>query len=192
MIYYRLFSKIYKRTARKMCRDCENFIEKGSKILDLGCGSGITAKVFQDFFQADLVGVDIIDIRVEEIPFQFIDGVTLPFTDNSFDTVLINYVLHHTTDPISLLQEAKRVTKKNIIIYEDLPEGFLSKFICKIHGISFNYFFQKNNNKGHFREEQKWKDVFNNLGLKLIFEKRISCFLKPIKNKLFILEKSGD
>ncbi len=49
--YYRILSKTYEEGAKKACQDCVDFIQKGSKILDLGCGSGIVAKVFQDFFR---------------------------------------------------------------------------------------------------------------------------------------------
>ncbi|PJA84353.1 MAG: hypothetical protein CO145_01365 [Candidatus Nealsonbacteria bacterium CG_4_9_14_3_um_filter_37_13] len=188
-MYYRIFSKIYKRAARKMCSDCKNFIPKGSRILDLGSGSGIVAKTLADFFESLLVGVDIKDSRVVNIPFKIIDGKNLPFRDNEFNICFISYVLHHVQDPGALLKEAARVTEDKIIIYEDLPEGKLSDFICKIHGKSFNYFFQKNDENGKFLTSQKWKEIFEKSGLKLVFEKRTSSIFNPVKKKLFILEK---
>lgn len=171
-----------------MCFDCKDFIEEGSNILDLGCGSGIVADEFGKFFKAKIVGADIKDQRVKKIPFAIIDGFHLPFPQDFFDVVLINYVLHHTKDPTSLLEEAKRVSKEKIIIYEDLPEGFLSKLICQLHYFSYNFLFQKSReSKINFRDDKNWKDVFNDIKLKLVFEKEISSF--PIKKKLFILEK---
>lgn len=175
--------------AKRMCQHCQGFIKKGAKILDLGCGSGIVGKTFQDFFQAELIGVDIKDQRVVKIPFQIIDGRTLPFKNDFFEIVLINYVLHHTKDPDLLLKEAKRVVNDKIIIFEDLPENFLASLICQIHGLSYNYFFQKNNEKGNFLDSENWKEIFNNSGLKLIFEKRVSSILNPVKKKMFVLEK---
>lgn len=168
-----------------MCLECQDFIERNSKILDLGCGAGVITKSFQDFFQAKVIGVDIQDNRVIPIPFKIINGKTLPFSENYFDVVLINYVLHHSGNPLSLLTEAKRVVKDEIIIYEDLPEGFLSNLICKIHRLTFNYFFQKNGEKGNFKTEKEWESFFNNIGLKIIFKKRINNF--PVKKQLFIL-----
>ena len=169
-----------------MCQACRDFIKKDSKILDLGCGSGIVGKTFQEFFQADLFGVDIKDRRLNNIPFGLIDGKNLPFPEKSFDVVLINYVLHHSRDPIALLKEAKRVAKDKIIIFEDLFEGFLPKLICKIHGGSFNKFFG-NPTKTSFKSEEEWKKIFKGLGLNIIFKKRINNF--PVKKELFILEK---
>ena len=44
MSFYRIFSKIYRQAAKKMCLDCASFIKKGCKILDLGCGAGVDTK----------------------------------------------------------------------------------------------------------------------------------------------------
>ena len=183
MSFYRIFSKIYEAAAKKMCQDCQSFIRKGSKILDLGCGCGIVGKTFQDFFQAEIIGVDVKDYRILPLPFQIYDGFHVPFPDGSFDVVLINYVLHHSEDPIALLKEAKSATRDKIIIFEDLSEGFLSKLICKIHGSSFDKFFG-NPAKTSFKTESEWEKIFKELGLNAIFKKRINNF--PIKKELFV------
>lgn len=184
MSYYRIFSKAYQGAAQRMCLDCQDFIKKGSKILDLGCGSGIVGKSFQKFFQAEVIGVDIQDNRIYPIPFELIDGKKLPFPEKSFDVVLISYVLHHSGNPTLLLKEAKRVTRDKIVIYEDLPEGFLSRIICKIHGISFDKIF-KNQSQTSFKLEEEWKKIFREIRLNTIFKKRINNF--PVKKELFIL-----
>ncbi len=181
---YCFFSKFYRRAAGKMCLECRQFIKEGSKILDLGCGSGIVGKTFQDFFKAELFGIDIIDRRVVKIPFQIYDGVNLPFPEKSFDIVMINYVLHHVGDLIPLLKEVKRVAKDKVIIFEDLPEGFLSKIICKLHGKSYSKFFQ-NPEKTSFKIEKEWEGIFKETGFNIIFKKRQSDF--PVKKELFVL-----
>ena len=183
-MYYRIFSKIYERAAKKMCLACQDFIQKGVKILDLGCGSGIIGKEFQNFFKAKLIGVDIKDKRAVDIPFQIIDGKSLPFPENSFDVILINYVLHHSEDPVALLKEAKRVVKDKIVIYEDLPEDIFSKIICQLHRISFDNFF-RNPTQTFFKSERDWEKIFREIGLNTIFKKRINNF--PAKKELFIL-----
>lgn len=186
-MYYRIFSKIYEMGAKKMCRVCQDFIEQGSKILDLGCGSGLAAKNFQDFFQAEVIGVDIRDNRVVPIPFKIIDGENLPFNDHSFDVVMINFVLHHCQNPERLLKEAKRVSKK-IIIFEDLPEGVLSKLRCYFHQITF---FGGERQKFNFKTSNEWKELFKKLGLKIFAQKRVFTKLDwfdPVKKILFVLE----
>ena len=172
-----------------MCLECKDFIEEKSKILDLGCGSGLAGREFQKFFKADLIGIDIVDIRVEKIPFQIFDGANINFPDDHFDYILISYVLHHAKEPLSLLKEAKRAAKKRIIIYEDLIEGWLSKLICKIHSSVFSYLFQDKKGSGNFKKEKDWKIIFKGLKLKLIFEKKVSSILNPVEKKLFVLNK---
>lgn len=186
--YHWLCGKFRQLAAIKMCQVCKNFIEEGSKILDLGCGSGIISNEFQKYFKTDLIGVDISDQRIEKIPFQIIEEKNLPFSENSFNVVLIFWVLHHTLDPIILLREARRVTKERIIIFEDLPEGFLSRLICKIHGVFFKEFIQGKCHKGNFKKGKEWKEIFKNLNLKLVFEKKISSIWI---RKMFVLEKNN-
>ncbi|PIW89982.1 MAG: hypothetical protein COZ92_01955 [Candidatus Nealsonbacteria bacterium CG_4_8_14_3_um_filter_40_11] len=185
MNYYQIFSRLYQRAAKKMCQDCQSFIKNGSRILDLGCGCGIVGKTFQDFFEAEVLGVDVKDYRVSFLPFQIYDGLHLPFSEKSFDTVLINYVLHHSEDPIALLKEAKRVARDKIVVYEDLPNGVLSSLICQLHGASFAKFLG-DANKISFKSEKEWEKLFGEIGLSIIFKKKISNF--PVKKELFILE----
>lgn len=191
MRFYRVFQKIYEQAAHKMCQDCEQFIEQESKILDIGCGSAIVANTFQNFFDTEIVGADVIDRRLFPIAFSLIDGKKLPFPSKSFDNILIAYTLHHSKDPIFLLKEAVRVCRGKIFIYEDLPEGLLSKVFCKIHSFSFDKLFG-NKNKTAFKTEEEWQEVFKALKLNLIFDKQVSYGFEPVKKKLFILEVSGD
>ena len=190
MNYYQIFSKFYQIASQEKCLECQDFIERGAKILDLGCGSGIVAKSFQDFFEAEVLGVDIEDSRIVSIPFKKIDGKNLPFEDSSFDVVLISYVLHHSQDPEFLLKEAKRVGKK-IIIYEDLPEGVISEIRCIFHSATYNFLFQQQEEKCDFKTEKEWQKIFETLGLKMIAQKRVSSgfdLLDPGQKILFVLE----
>lgn len=172
-----------------MCRECFDFIKEDSQLLDLGCGSGIVGKEFGRFFNSEVLGLDIIDNRVIDIPFRRYDGNDLAFLkDNSFDAVLINYVLHHCQNPIELLKEAKRVSKDIIVLYENIPEGLLSKLFCFFHGVSFACFFQKNSNKGNFYTTKEWEEIFEKSGLKVIYSKKLSG-LKLMKERLYILKK---
>ena len=190
MRFYRVFKKIYKQAAHKMCLDCEQFIRKKSKILDIGCGSAIIANTFQNFFDTEVIGVDVVDRRIFPIAFSLTNGKKLRFPDNSFDNVLIAYTLHHSQDPVVLLKEVKRVAKHRIFIYEDLPEDFLSKLICYFHSFSFDKFFG-NKNKTTFKTEEQWKEIFKALKLNLIFDKQVSYEFEPVKKKLFVLEVLG-
>ncbi len=181
MSFWKIFQRFYEIAAEKMVNEIEKFLE-GEKILDLGCGSGILGEKIRERLKKEVIGIDIVDKRVCNIPFKIYDGKKIPFPENFFGLVIISFVLHHTEDPISILQEAKRVGKR-IIIFEDLPEGILGKLYCFFHWISWNLFFGKSP-KFNFHTKKEWEEIFKKLGLKLISEKD---FL--IKKKIFVLEK---
>ncbi|MDO8639312.1 MAG: class I SAM-dependent methyltransferase, partial [bacterium] len=168
--------------------ECEPFIKAGSRIIDIGCGSGTVVKLFKDFFKTEVIGADVKDNRVYPVPFKLINGQNLPFTDNYFDVALIIFVLHHIKDFQALLGEAKRVAK-TIIIYEDIPEGFLAKLVCSIHIFfsSRNKLYPSVSNLYSFKTRQQWRDIFNFLGLSVISEKRMKRPF-PFKQFQFVLQ----
>jgi len=190
MNHYRSFSRIYDWAAKRMCESCRPFIKKGSKILDIGTGSGIIAKNLGDYFESEIIGVDVEDKRVVDVSFKIIDGKNLPFDDNEFDISFISFVLHHTRNAEHLLKEAKRVSRDKIIIYEDLAEGFVSSFFCRIHGFLFDKFCQTGDNPAFFKSEKEWEELFNSLGLSIIFKKKLKS-LYPVKKIQFVLTKES-
>jgi len=190
MKFFKLFKKIYEMGAERMCKEIGEFIEEGDKILDLGCGSGILSFKIKKKFEVEILGIDIADNRICQIPFQKYDGKKIPFPQDYFDVVLISFVLHHALDPIATLEEAKRVGKK-IIIFEDLPENFLGKVRCFFHLFFWNALSQKNT-KFHFFKEKEWEKIFEKMNLKLIAKKDFNLplsFLDPVKKKIFVLKK---
>ena len=187
---YRIFRKFYRNAAREMCKDCTDFILPNSKILDFGCGSGTVGKEFGIFFKSSVLGVDIIDNRIEDIEFIKYNGEDLSFLEeNYFDVVLINFVLHHCKNPKDLLKEIRRVSNNTIILYENLPEGPLSKMMCYLHGVSFAKLFQKNKERGKFFTKKEWEDIFKEVQLEVVHSKKVSAWFNPMKEHLFILKK---
>lgn len=191
-LQYRLFKSFYRYEAKKMCNDFKKYISLGDKVLDLGCGSGIVAKQIEKTFKTKVEGLDIVDMRVVDVSLKIYDGEDLSFiSDNEFDVILISYVLHHTGDLESILKQARRITKKHIIVYEDLNEGFLGKIYCYFHGRLYDLFFLKNSIPAKFYNEQEWNNIFKKLGLKLVYSKDKKYFFNPVKRKMFVLEKTG-
>jgi ubiquinone/menaquinone biosynthesis C-methylase UbiE len=177
-----------------MCYDCQDYIQKGVKIIDIGCGSGIIGKTFSDLLEATVIGVDVRDDRVVDLPFQIVDGGKLPFEDDEFDVCLISYVLHHVDNPSFLLQEVKRICKGKIIIYEDLPEGLFSIFRCHIHLMLTNLFLSGIFHwKFSFKTQTEWETLFSDLGLRNFTKKRVYKsydWIDPVKRILYVLEKN--
>jgi len=191
-LQYRLFKSFYQHAAERMCKDFEKYISFGDRLLDLGSGSGVLGKQIEKKFDAKVQGVDIVDMRVVDVPLKIYDGKDLSFIPkDEYDVVLISYVLHHTGNPENILKQSKEITKKRIIIFEDLNEGFLGKIYCYFHGRLYDLFFLRNSIPAKFFTEKEWNGIFEELGLKIIYSKEKKYFLNPVKRKMFVLEKTG-
>ncbi|HEX7046424.1 MAG TPA: class I SAM-dependent methyltransferase [Gammaproteobacteria bacterium] len=101
---------------------------KGTKVLEIGTGSGVTAAVLaEEVGEAGAVyAIDIKDQRVvhEGYDFREVAGTALPFQDGEFDVVISNHVIEHVgsrPDQLHHLAEIKRVMKANALLYLAVP-----------------------------------------------------------------------
>jgi SAM-dependent methyltransferase len=91
----------------------------GTSVLDLGCGYGAYGSALMNQ-GLKCVGCDInLDYLRKAaqhgLPVVNVDA-TLPFPDGCFDSVLMFEVIEHVTDIQSILKEAFRVARKNVLI----------------------------------------------------------------------------
>lgn len=97
----------------------------GRTNLDIGCGNGLTSVIHQEKLAVISTLCDIVDIRhslARSLPFVLFGDGALPFSQASFESSYIQYVLHHlpsSPQVISLLAEGIRVSK-NVVIVEEL------------------------------------------------------------------------
>jgi ubiquinone/menaquinone biosynthesis C-methylase UbiE len=93
-------------------------IGASDRILDLGCGTGIVARVLRERLggAANIVGVDPSPPMIEkarslepELDWRVGNAMALPFTDGSFDLVLWQEMLHFVPDRMAALHEVRRV-----------------------------------------------------------------------------------
>ncbi len=90
----------------------------GSRILEVGCGTGAVMGVISEEFDFNLTGVDIdrpslYFSQVDNPDYQLsqADGHRLPFADASFNAVYCHYLLLWVANPLLMLAEMKRVTR---------------------------------------------------------------------------------
>lgn len=100
-------------------------IEKGQRVLDLGCGTAtLTILIKEKASEAEVIGLDgdrrILEIakaKIEktglDIALDFGTVTELPYPDDYFDRVVCSMVLHHLTleDKLRSLRQAFRILK---------------------------------------------------------------------------------
>lgn len=118
-------------------------MEKG-KILDIGCGGGITTESLQYYFpKATLYGCDVskkaIDYAREfgskKVTYGVIRGKKLPYKDKTFDVCVCLDVMEHVPDVEFFLEEVKRIMKKNGKFFLLVP--------CEGQQLTHTWFWQK-------------------------------------------------
>lgn len=119
-------------------------LPKGSSVLDLGCGTGEVA----EFLSGKAYRVTGIDLNIEAISqnkskttkVNYILGdvtVSLPFLSQSFDAIVISFLLVNIISPIireKLVSELTRVLKPGAYIW--LNEGLVSEDYIKRYKLS--------------------------------------------------------
>ena len=114
----------------------ELLLELNSKtelsILEIGVGSGGISYYFAKVSQGQykVTAVDVVDSRLifEGYDFHLVDGVALPFDNETFDVVISNHVIEHVGEldaQILHLRELGRVLKKTGIGYLAVPNRWM-------------------------------------------------------------------
>ena len=157
--------KIGSRRARSLISDFEHHISTKDKILDIGSGTCIAASLLQNkgynIYPLDICNISFVDQMAPVI----YDGRRMPFADDEFDVALILTVLHHLEDHEELINEAKRVAKK-IIIVEDIFNGWWHKQITFFLDSLLNLEFIGHPHSN--RSDSGWRNLFKRLGLELL------------------------
>ena len=178
-----------KRRAKKIANFICPLLSKGDKVLDFGCGNLLVAEFIQGNLDVRIIGVDVIDINLTSLPLKIHDGERIPFEDKSFDVTYAGFVFHHTDTIDSLLSECIRVTKKRIIILEDVYENDFELWITKILDYSNKLASPDIDILLNFKKEIEWIALFNKFKLGDVKIQKIRpVLLRPTRHRLFVLD----
>lgn len=157
----------YNRRIQVLSSHLSAQIDRGAKILDIGCGDGqISELIASQVEGSSISGIDVMQRSITNIEVSKFDGLTIPMEDNSVDTCLFVDVLHHADDSFRIMQEAARVARNTIVIKDHLADGFLSWEILRFmdwvgnerHGVALPY---------NYLKKAEWDNYFAELGWSL-------------------------
>jgi ubiquinone/menaquinone biosynthesis C-methylase UbiE len=119
---------IYEHRQKRLVDLISPHLRSGDRILDVGCGFGHLGRAVMDSVPGVRVeGIESVRRGGELIPITEYEGTRMPWTDATFDAVILADVLHHDHDQERLLREAARVSKRLVIVKDHLREGFLAQ-----------------------------------------------------------------
>jgi len=158
---------VHGRRVRVLTRHLATLIPSQARVLDVGCGDGLlTNLIAQERPDVSITGVDVLVREGIRIPVEAFDGRTLPYPAKAFDTTLLIDVLHHTEDPLSLLREVARVSRRHILIKDHLRKGPFAGSILRFMdwvGNARHHVALPNT----YWTQHQWDNAFSELGVKL-------------------------
>ena len=162
-----------------------------ANVLDVGCGNGFIAHHLSALLGKPVVGLDVGDntaVRIKYLPY---DGRHFPVRDQSFDAVLLCYVLHHAHDARLVLNEVSRVLRDGglAIIYEDMPALRWDRAVLWTHDRKW----RGRTGPCTFQLEHGWRKTFNLAGFEIVSERALSRWRNlahPVARRFFVLRNS--
>jgi SAM-dependent methyltransferase len=171
---------VYGRRMHLLAENLSTWLPAQAKILDVGCGDGkIDLLIMQKRPDVSIQGIDVLVRPRTHVPVTSFDGSRIPHPDASFDVVTFVDVLHHCLHPEQLLAEAKRVTRKSILLKDHTRDGILAEATLRFmdwfgnahHGVSLPY---------NYWSRTQWLDCFQGLGLEVRqWRDRLSLYPRP-------------
>src|SRR6266540_1970897 len=183
----RLLLKLAAPRAQESVDHFGHLLRNGETILDIGAGICDITQVLQSRGYT-VTALDVQDFSyVPGIHPVLYDGTKMPFADQQFDTAIILTVLHHTTHPEAVLDEALRVAKR-VIITEDIYSNSLHKYLTfgMDSLLNLEFFGHPHSNK----TDEQWQALFAREGLRLTRYKAWGSFL-VLRHRMYVLQKNS-
>lgn len=174
--------------AEKMVQLFEDQLASGSRILDLGGGWGFYAEPLKKRGHEHVV-LDVIKPGYQKAPVVLYDGGRIPFPDESFDVTILVTMLHHVPDPQALFKEVYRVTRRKVVVVEDLYRHGPGRFWTIVRDRLLNVEFMAHPHQ--FRKDAAWREFFKCAGFDVRSFKSFYSWVAGLRilNGVYVLEK---
>ena len=144
-------------------------IKPGSKVLELGCSTGLLISLAEELSGKPGVGVDIDPVRVQKANLRFNVKrqqsraivsdlqVSLPIPSENFDVAIMWEVIEHLQTPEIILAEIRRVLRPNGLLLISTPntESVFHKFLSRFQNVSL----RRSHNKLQYDPNFHWTEL---------------------------------
>ena len=156
---------VFDRRVKVLAGHLAEVLPPEASVLDVGCGDGSLAYlVMQRRPDIRIRGMDVLLRERTAIPVELFDGSRISAEDNSYDAVMFVDVLHHTSDPMCLLREACRVTRRHVVLKDHTRDGLLAgptlRFMDRVGNLRFRVNLPYN-----YWTRRQWEEAFRELRL---------------------------
>ena len=171
-------------------QEINQLIPKKGKIIDLGCGEGVTSKYLAHIKSRVIVGVDNNHRRLQKskaknLKFELADIRKYPIKTAS--AIIISDVLHHLNydDQKNLLSKTYKSLKKNgVLVIKEIDTGEIIR--SNLSRFWDFVFYPKD--KIYYHNSKKLKNYLENLGFKVRISRPSRLF--PGSTTLFLCRKN--
>ncbi|TVR52127.1 MAG: methyltransferase domain-containing protein [Puniceicoccaceae bacterium] len=177
-----------RRNARQRFRMIRPWLV-GRTLLDVGAAEGWVGWAAREETGMEVRLVDVADLNRTGLPHDRYDGLSLPYPDNSYDTVLVLLTLHHCDEPERVLAEAARVARRRLLVTESVYRTAPGRLLLRLLDGGFNGLRAAGSMAParHFKTVAEWRTVFRRHGLRIEAERWLSRGLHW--QRLFVLEE---
>lgn len=182
--------------ANQILNSFKNFVNTGESMLSVGDGDGYVSNKIQEKTGVIIKGLDILffeKYREKSIPLILYDGEEIPFPDESFDITAGIFLLHHCENFHLTLREMIRVSKKKLLIVEDVFNNRIEQLFLRFFDFIENRTFSsKMPIPYNFHSLIQWKEIFQQYNLKLVCSIQFHSLPLPVRNQSFCLLKKSN
>ena len=175
--------------AEKIAQHFEGHFPEKSSVLDLGGGWGFYAEPLRKRGHESLV-LDVVNPGYQSAPVMIYDGGRIPFPDESFDVTILVTMLHHVPDPEALFREVRRVTRRKVVVVEDLYHHSIGRWwtICRDRLLNVEFMAHPH----QFRTDRGWCEFFKSAGFEVCSFKSFYTWLLGLRilQGVYTLEKT--
>ena len=108
------------KRSERIFSQIEPYIKERSTVLDVGCGDGKVGYILKLEKGCDVELMDTANYNRTPLPLKIYNGISIPHQNNSFHHVLLITELHHSDNPVNLMNEALRIAEKSVIVIESV------------------------------------------------------------------------